>query len=78
MSFRRYEMLRWLRLYLRAERMGALGELMDPRDAGLPFYAMARSYAKVADAVRTMSLLKAVKDSQRERVEKESKGISMS
>lgn len=58
----RYEMLRWLKLYLRAERMNVTGDLMDPRDAGLPYYAMAESYVKVADAVRTMSLLKAVKD----------------
>ncbi|OLP87017.1 Mitochondrial phosphate carrier protein [Symbiodinium microadriaticum] len=58
----RYQMLRWLKLYLRAEARGILGELLDPRDAGLPYYALAESYVKVADAVRTMSLLKAVKD----------------
>lgn len=58
----RYQMLRWLKLYLRAERMHVTGDPIDPRDAGLPFYAMAESYVKVADAVRTMSLLKAVKD----------------
>ena len=27
-------MLRWLKLYLRAERMNVTGDLMDPRDAG--------------------------------------------
>ena len=30
----RYQMLRWLKLYLRAEARGILGELLDPRDAG--------------------------------------------
>mmetsp|Transcript_30756 Transcript_30756/g.57621 ORF Transcript_30756/g.57621 Transcript_30756/m.57621 type:complete len:549 (+) Transcript_30756:47-1693(+) len=58
----RYQMLYWLKLYVRAEASGVLGELLDERDAGLPFYAMAESYVKVADAVRTMSLLRAVKD----------------
>jgi len=58
----RHQMLRWLKTFLRAERLNVTGEALDPRDAGLPYYAMAESYVKVADAVRAMSLLKAVKD----------------
>jgi len=41
-----------------AEAMGELGEPMDPHDAALPYYAMARSYVKVADSPRALAVLK--------------------
>ncbi|CAE8625731.1 unnamed protein product [Polarella glacialis] len=40
------------------EADGELGEPLNPTDAGLPYYALARSYMKVADAVRALSVLK--------------------
>eukprot|EP00931_Biecheleriopsis_adriatica_P048003 TRINITY_DN27713_c0_g1_i1.p1 TRINITY_DN27713_c0_g1~~TRINITY_DN27713_c0_g1_i1.p1 ORF type:complete len:529 (+),score=73.40 TRINITY_DN27713_c0_g1_i1:71-1657(+) len=58
----RHEMLRLMVKFREAEKKGELGDSGNPRDAGLPYYALARSYAKVGDAVRAMSILKAVKN----------------
>eukprot|EP00440_Ansanella_granifera_P012152 gb/GFBE01013211.1/.p1 GENE.gb/GFBE01013211.1/~~gb/GFBE01013211.1/.p1 ORF type:complete len:513 (+),score=85.04 gb/GFBE01013211.1/:1-1539(+) len=58
----RHKMLQFLMEYREKEAAGELGEPLDPRDAGMPYYALARSYMKVADAPRAMSVLKAVKD----------------
>jgi len=41
-----------------AEAQGQLGRPLDPRDAALPYLAAARSYADVADAPRTIAILK--------------------
>merc|ERR1719253_1978361 len=54
----RRAMLEALMEMKRVESEGKLGEPLEETDAALPYYAMARSYMKVADAPRAMSILK--------------------
>jgi len=54
----RQRMLQVMREYQDAEEAGELGEPLDPRDVALPYYALARTYAKAADAPRAVSVLK--------------------
>merc|ERR1712079_1683 len=54
----RKRMLQTLREMRDAEAQGQLGRPLDPRDAALPYLAAARSYADVADAPRTIAILK--------------------
>eukprot|EP00930_Biecheleria_cincta_P098126 TRINITY_DN89806_c0_g1_i1.p1 TRINITY_DN89806_c0_g1~~TRINITY_DN89806_c0_g1_i1.p1 ORF type:complete len:498 (-),score=50.90 TRINITY_DN89806_c0_g1_i1:53-1513(-) len=56
-------MLRTLIDMRQKEEEGTLGASSDPFDAALPYYALARSYMRVGDAIRAMSVLKFVKDS---------------
>merc|ERR1740117_978954 len=44
--------------FQRAESDGNIGEPLDERDQGLPYYSLARTYAKSADAARAISVLK--------------------
>jgi len=54
----RKRMLQVLLQMQEAEGGGQLGAPLDPRDAALPYHALARSYTKVADAPRALSVLK--------------------
>jgi len=54
----RERMLQTILEMKRAEAEGNLGEPTDPKDSALPYYVMARSYAKVADAPRALAILK--------------------
>lgn len=55
-------MLRTLVDMQQKEEEGTLGQSLDPLDAARPYYALARSYMRVGDAIRAMSILKFVKD----------------
>jgi len=54
----RKRMLEVLREMRDVEAQGQIGKPLDPRDAALPYLAAARSYADVADAPRTIAILK--------------------
>mmetsp|Transcript_26983 Transcript_26983/g.56028 ORF Transcript_26983/g.56028 Transcript_26983/m.56028 type:complete len:473 (-) Transcript_26983:61-1479(-) len=54
----RKRMLEALLEMRQAEAGNELGDPLDPRHAALPYYAMARSYVRVADSPRALALLK--------------------
>lgn len=58
----RRRMLETLIEMQRVESDGLLGEPMAEADAGLPYYALARTYMKVGDAPRTVAILKHLRE----------------